>query len=140
GVGQEDAGLAVLLLTQSATPLALDAAGVLPLLGEGAGIDDQDGAGVGQGLADVAAHLSHNGVVVPLATADEVLHGLTRAAGLGGDGLAGLALQAAEAVFEDDGGQLALLVAVEQGQVALQEARQAAAAADDEGGGQGGVL
>ena len=47
------------------------------------------------------AQLGHHGFVVPAAGADEVLHGLAGAAGLGGDGLGGLALQAAELALQD---------------------------------------
>ena len=140
GIQQEDADLAVVLLAQAAAPLTLDAAGVAALLGKGAGIDNQDGGRVSQFLLGVASQLSQEGVVVPLACADEVLHGLARSASLESDGFAGLALQAAETPSNHDGGQLALFVAIEQRQVALQEAGQVVAAAGNRTRGQGGVV
>src|SRR5262249_62164619 len=72
--------------------------------------------GVGQLLADVAAQLGQEGVVVPLAGADEVLQGAALLAGLVGDRLGGLALQPGELAAEDRGGVGALLGAVEQRQ------------------------
>ncbi len=110
------------------------------LLGKGAGINDEDGGGVSQLLAGVAAQLGQDDVIVPLARADEVLHGLARPARLDGDGFASLALQAAETSLDHDLGQLPLLVAVEQGQVALQEACQVVAAAGNRSRCQGGVV
>ena len=78
---------------------------------------------VGQLLADVAAELGHDGLVVPPAGADEVLDRLAVDAGLDGDRLAGLALQAAEQAADDERGVGPLLGAVEARQVALQEGR-----------------
>ena len=127
GVGQEDADLAVVDLAQPAAPLAGDAAGLGPLLGEGAGVDDHDAVGLGQLLADVAPQLGHHGLVVPLAGADEELDRLAGQAGLDGDRLAGLALQAAEQAADDQGGVHLLLDAVELREIALEEAGQAVA-------------
>src|SRR5262249_19691040 len=139
GVGQEDAELAVLDLAEPAAPLPLHAAGITPRLGEGAGVEHEHGLGVARLQGDVPAQFGHHGLVVPAAGADEVLHGLARAAGLVGDGLRGLALQAAELALQDHPGQLVLLDPVEARQVARQEALQAAGAAGHGGGGDLGV-
>src|SRR5581483_6001090 len=112
GVGQEDADLAVVELTQPAAPLPADAAGGRALLGEAAAVHDEHAAGVAHRLGDVAAQLSHDRFVVPGAGADKVLHRLAGVAGLVGDGLRRLALQAAEAALDDQRGQVALLTAV----------------------------
>ena len=140
GVGQEDADLAVVDLAQPAAPLAGDAAGLGPLLGEGAGVDDHDAVGLGEFLADVEPQFGHDGLVVPLARADEELDRLAGQPGLDGDRLAGLALQAAEQAADDQGGVLALLGAIELGQIALEEAGQAVGAVADGVGGDGGVV
>src|SRR5207249_3931986 len=78
---------------------------------------------------DVAAQLRHDVLIVPGAGADEVLHGLARAVGEGGDGLGRLALEVTELALEDDPGEFVVLLAVEAGQVAPQEVLQAATAA-----------
>ena len=90
-------------------------------------------------LADVAAQLGHDGLVVPLAGADEELDGLAVDAGLDGDRLAGLALQAAEQAADDEGGVGPLLDAVEARQVALQEGGEPVLAAADLIGCHGGI-
>jgi hypothetical protein len=138
-VSQEDTDLTVIDLAQPTAPLTLDAAGGGALLGEAAGIDDQDGLVAAPGLGDVAAQLGGDGLVVPGAGADEVLHGLTGPVGLVGDGLGGLALQVAELALHDNLGQLALLDAVEAGEVACQEVAQAVAAAANIGCGDVGI-
>ena len=139
GVGQEDADLAVVDLAQPAAPLAIDAAGLGPLLGEAAGVDDHDAVGVGQFLADVLPQFGHHGLVVPLAGADEELDRLAGQPGLDGDRLGGLAFQAAEPAADDQGRGGPLLDAVEPGQVALEEGRQAVGLARDGIGGDHGV-
>jgi hypothetical protein len=87
----------------------------------------------------VAAEFGHDRLVVPAAGADEVLDRLAVDAGLDGDRLAGLALQAAEQPAEDEGGVGPLLGAVEAGQIALQEGGDPVLAAADLFGGHGGV-
>jgi hypothetical protein len=87
----------------------------------------------------MAAQFGGDGLVVPGAGADEVLHGLAGAVGLVGDGLGGLALQVAELALDDHLGQLTLLEAVEEGEVASQEVVQAVATAADVGCGDVGI-
>ena len=98
GVEEEDADLAVIDLAQPAAPLPIDAAGFDPLLGETAGVDDEDGAAVAPLGADVAAEFGQQGVVIPGTVADEFLDGPAVDAGVVGDGLGGLALEAREAL------------------------------------------
>ena len=95
----------------------------LPDLGKPLGSRIRTASGSAEHLADVAAEFGHDGLVVPPAGADEVLDRLAVDAGLDGDRLAGLALQAAEQAADDEGGVGPLLGAVEAGQVALQEGR-----------------
>src|SRR5439155_18685290 len=95
--------------------------------------------GVGQRVADVVAQLGQHRLVVPQAAADEVLHGLAWPVGLVGNRLGGFPLVVTELARDHERGQFALLLAVEQGRVALQETRQAVAATGDEAGGEGGV-
>ena len=61
-------------------------------------------------------------------------------AGLVGDGLGGLAIQAGEFTLQDEGSVVALLGAFEQGEVTRQERMQAARAGVDLFGGDGGCL
>jgi hypothetical protein len=98
-------------------------------LGEAAGVEHQHGVGVGEVLGHVPAQLAHDRLVVPGAGADEVLDGLTRAFGLGGDRLGSLGLQVAQLALQDDGGQFPVLLAVEARQVAMQELPQPPGAA-----------
>jgi hypothetical protein len=69
----------------------------------------------------MAAQLGQDGLVVPLARADEELDGLAMDAGLHRDRLTGLALQPADQAAEDQGGVGPLLGAVAAGQGAPQE-------------------
>ena len=124
GVGQEDTDLAVVDLAQPAAPLAADAAGFGPLLGEPAGVDDDDAVGLGQRLADVLPQFGRHGLVVPLAGADEELDRLAGQPGLDGDRLAGLAFQAADEPADDERGVVAMLDAIELREVAVEEASQ----------------
>src|SRR5262249_58980045 len=116
GVGQEDADLAVLDLPQPPAPLAGDAAGGAPLLGEAGGIEDKGTAVVAEFLGHVALEFVQDGAVVPAAGADEQLQGAALLAGLGGDGLGGLALQAGQLAAQDGEGVAALLLAVGGGE------------------------
>ena len=75
-----------------------------------------------------------------LPDADEELDRLAGQAGLDGDRLAGLALQAAEQAADDQGGVVALLDAIELGQIALQEPGQPVGTAPDGVGSDGGVV
>ena len=140
GVGQENADLAVLDLAQPAAPLARDAAGFGPLLGEGAGIDDHDALRFGEFLPDMEPQFGHHGFVVPFPRADEELDRLARQAGLDRDRLTGLTLQSAEAPANDRGGVRALLGAIELGQIALKKAGQTVGAVADGVGRDGGVV
>jgi hypothetical protein len=138
-VGQEDADLAVVYLTEPAAPLPGDPAGVRARLGEGTGVQDQHGLGLGQFLGDVLAQLGHHRFVVPAACADKVLHRLAVATGLVGDGLGGLALQVAELALQDHARQFLLLDPVKAGQVAPQEISQAVPATGHGSGGNLGI-
>jgi hypothetical protein len=138
-VGDEVTDLAVLDFAQVAAPLAGDAAGVVALLGHAVAIDDEDGLGMGQFLTDVRQQLGADGVVVPLAGADEVLQGTAFLLGLARDGLGRLALEAGELALEDGGGMVALFVAVEEGQVTLEEGSQTTCQVMDIGRGDGGL-
>src|SRR4029079_7206243 len=88
GMDEEDTDLAVVLLAEPAAPLPGHAARRGPRLGEAAGVEDQDGLIVAERLADLAAQLGHDGLVVPLAGADEELDGLAVDAGLHRDPVA----------------------------------------------------
>jgi hypothetical protein len=87
----------------------------------------------------VLPQLAHDGLVVPLAGADEELDRLAGQAGLDGDRLGGLALKAAESAADDQGRGGPLLGAVEPRQVTLEEGRQAVGLALDGVGGDHGV-
>jgi hypothetical protein len=76
GVMDADGALAVGLLAQGAAVLALDADGVLALLGEGGVVDDEDRLGVGEGVGHEAAIASPGDLLVPIGLVDEVLQAL----------------------------------------------------------------
>src|SRR5262249_31784312 len=76
-----------------------------------------------------------DGAVVPATGADKQLQGAALLAGQGGDGFGGLALQAGELAAQHGQGMVALLGAVEQGEVALGEGGQAVGAGADGVGG-----
>jgi hypothetical protein len=88
----------------------------------------------------MAAQLGLDGLVVPLATADEILDVFAVHAGVVADRFGGLALQAAEQTADNHGGVVALLLPIEPGQVALEEAGQAIATAADRLGGEGSIV
>lgn len=138
-LGQEDTDLAVIDLAQPAAPLPGHAAGRRALLGKPRPVQDEDPLVVAQFLGDVAPQFAPDGVVVPPAGADEQLQGPPFEAGLGGDGLGGLALEASELALEDDAGVLALLLAVEEGEVAPDEVLQAGGAGVEVVGGELGI-
>jgi hypothetical protein len=73
----------------------------------------------------MAPQLSQDRVVVPSAGADEELDVLVFDAGAGGDRFGGLALQAADEATNDQGGVLALLLAIEAGEITTEEPPQA---------------
>jgi hypothetical protein len=77
------------------------------------------------------ADLGHDRLVVPLAGPDEGLDRLTVDAGIDGDRLAGLALQAAEKPTDDEGGVVTLLGPPEAGQVAFEESGESILTAPD---------
>jgi len=129
GVGEEDADLTVFDLTQSAAPLASDPTALGSLLGERAGIEDQDGVVLPRDPADMASQLPQDRVVIPSAGADEELDVLVFDAGAGGDRFGGLALQAADEATNDQSGVRALLLAIEAREITTEEPPQALAAA-----------
>ena len=75
-VSQKDADLAVIDFAQAAAPRTGHSAGGVAFLGEGAAVQDEDGVGVGPGIADVATELVHDRFIVPRRPADEGLKGL----------------------------------------------------------------
>ena len=87
----------------------------------------------------MAAHLDHDGVVIPGALADEHLEVLAWDAGLACDRLDALAFQAAEEPSDEGGEVCALLGASEEGEISLEEAGQVGPALTDIVGGDGGV-
>ena len=93
-VAEVDADLTVLDLAQAAAPLALDADGLLALLDEGGGVEDEDAVGLSQALADLAGEFGDEGLVVPGGLADELLEPLALAVVKVGDALGVLALYA----------------------------------------------
>jgi hypothetical protein len=66
-------------------------------------------------LTDVEPEFRYDGLVVPLARADEELDRLAGPPGLDGDRLTGLALQSADQAADDQRGVLALLDAIKLG-------------------------
>ncbi len=139
GVGQEDAELTVFLLAQPAAPLAGHPTAVGPLLGEGAGVEHDHALRFRQLLAHVPLQFGHDFLVVPDAAADEELEVLAGDTGLGGDRLDRLPGEPAEEPSDEGAGVPALFFAVEQRQIALQEARDVVTAAADVVGGDFGV-
>jgi len=129
GVGKEDADLTILDLAQSSAPLARDPAALGPLLGESAGIEDQDGLGFPTNPADMAPQLHQDRIVVPLARADEELDVLVLDPGAVSDRFSGLALQAADEATNDQVGVVALLPAIESAEITAEEPPQAVTAA-----------
>jgi hypothetical protein len=77
----------------------------------------------------MATQFGHDGFVVPFAGTDEILDGLAGAVGGIGNALGSLALQMAEFALDDDLGEVSLFVAVEEGQIAFEESREAMLAA-----------
>src|SRR6516164_286378 len=71
-----DGDLAVGLLPQGATVLALHAHGVLALLGEAGVVDDEDALGAGERLGHAGAVAAQDGALVPRALANELLQRL----------------------------------------------------------------
>ncbi len=103
----------------------------VPFLGKALGIEDQDGLAIPQDPADMAPQLHQDRVVVPLARADEELDVLVLDPGAVSDRFGGLALQAADEATNDQGGVVALLLAIEVGEITAEEPPQAVAAAPD---------
>jgi hypothetical protein len=71
-----DGALAIGLLALGAAVLALDADGMLALLGEGAVVDDEVPGGVGEGLGHDGAVAAPDGLLVSGTLAEELLEGL----------------------------------------------------------------
>jgi hypothetical protein len=120
-VAEENADLTVIDLAEAAAVLALDATGVLPLFGKAGAIAGEDGGGVGPNFRDVPGQAIEQGAVLPGGRADEVLQDLATDAEEVSDGLAGLARQGGELALEDEAGVGALLLSLEEGEVALEK-------------------
>ena len=116
--------MAIVHFAQPAAPLAGHAAGRRAFLGERAGVEDEDGFGVREFLAHMAAEFVEDGLIVPTAGAHEQLQGAALLAGLGGDGLRGLAFQAGQLAAQDRARVLALFSAVKARQVTAHEGFQ----------------
>src|SRR3974377_2348516 len=104
-----------------------------PLLRATAGVDDDPAARFAQLLPDVPAQLGHDLLIVPDTTADEELEVLAGETGLDGNRLDGLPRQPAEQPPDENTSVAALLLAIEERQVTLQEAHDVVAAAADVG-------
>ncbi len=104
--------------TQATAPLPGHTTGGHAFLGEAAGVHDDYGVGVAQGLGHMLTQLGHDRLIVPGTGTDEVLYWLALAVGQIGDGFGGLALEFAEFALKNHLSQLALLLAVEAWQVA----------------------
>lgn len=117
GVGEVDADLAVVLPARPTAPLALDAHGFGPFLGEGAQIEDDHTLGIPELLADMEVEFAPNRVVAPSPGADETLQGTAMLSVVHGDGLDALARQVAQEAFDVGAGMLPLLGPVEGGVV-----------------------
>jgi hypothetical protein len=125
-VSQEDAHLAIVLLPQSAAPLSGDADGVGSLLGEPAGVQDQDPLGISEDLRDLSMKLSSDGRVLPLSLADEPLQTCARMMVSDGNGLDRLSVKVTHEPFQIHLGKLALLLPIEVRREGLGELTQLA--------------
>ena len=76
GVGGEDASLAIRHFAQRPAPLWCHANRVVPLLGEVRAVDNDHAIGFPQGLLDEFPMLTEQGVILPQALPDELLHRL----------------------------------------------------------------
>ena len=108
-------------LAQPAAILALDAAGVIALLGEGRTITEEDAVGVIPDLADMLAEFGQDALIVPGRYTDEVLEDLATHAHMVSNGLTGLAGQRGQFALEDVLRVGPLLAPLEQRPVPLQK-------------------
>ena len=95
-VTQVNADLTVVDLAQPAAPLSLHADGLLALLGEGRGVENQHAVVLAQFGSDLAYQFGQQGPVVPFRLADELLQALAFAVMQVGDGFDILAVQVRE--------------------------------------------
>src|SRR5207244_12491609 len=102
----------------AAAPLAGHTTGSRAFLGEATGVEDEDGLGSAEFLADVVAEFAEDGLIVPAAGADEQLQRSALLTGLGGDRFGSLAFQARQLAAQDGARVRTVLRAQKAGQVA----------------------
>src|SRR5262249_51260965 len=95
-VAEVDADLAIVDLAEPAAPLTLHADGLVALLDEGGGVEDQHAVGRAETLADLACKFADEGLVVPGGLAEELLESLAFAVVQVGDALGVLARKVGE--------------------------------------------
>src|SRR5579872_667823 len=125
-VGDEDAHLAIVGLSQTVAPLAGDAGGVRAFLGETGAVEHQDPVGVAQISCDLAVKLFANLRVLPFPLTGEALKALAGTMVGDRDGLDRLSMQVAGEPLEVDPRQGSLLLAVEKRREGTGEAVQPA--------------
>jgi hypothetical protein len=123
-VADEDPHLAIFLLPQTAAPLTDDADGVGTLLGETAGVEDQNSVGITEDLGDLAMKLASNVEILPLPLPDEPLQALARMMVRDGDRLDRFPVQVADEPLQIHLGELCLLLPIEERREGLGELSQ----------------
>ncbi len=124
-VAEVDTDLAVFDFAKAAAPLALYAHGLGALLGEGGGVEDQDGGVLTQTVADLAGKFADQRGMVPVNLSDELLEPLAFSVMEVGDALGVLAAQVGQQAADVMVGVDALLGADQRLGERLQEALQA---------------
>jgi hypothetical protein len=120
-ITEEDTDLTVIDLAKSATILTLDAAGVSAFLGEAGTIADENAVGVIPDFTDMQTKFAEDGGIAPGGDAEEVLKDFASDANLVSNWLCGFARQRREFPLEELLRVTALLGALEQWQIPLQE-------------------
>ena len=103
-ISHVDTDLAVLDLAEPAAPLPGDADRLVPLLGEGRGIEDDHPVRLAEPLPDFFGEGQERGSMVPVGLADEALHRLAILVEQVSDPLGGLVVQVGEQPGEVFGG------------------------------------
>ena len=114
-VGEKDADLAVLFLSEMVAPLAFHADGMSALLGEAAAVKAEDPVGIAEITGDLAVEFLADASVVPLALPTESLETLSRLVVGDRDGLDRLTMQVAGQPLQIHPRQARLFFAVEEG-------------------------